>query len=201
MSRAVITAAIVSVVLLAPTGTVSAVTQDAERGTTLVCVNEGGDAMYVDEWTAEKVAEDEARTGRDMAGEFAVDPATGDCTDFAGLVRGWFVGTSWLCTRDAAGHWRGPSWIWSMYRPDSAVPPEPATGRCPQRRNPYPYGEERTELQRAAATAVHLTELEVAGDYDRLYAWMHPDAQAVVPQEVMRRAGTERSSPHGHRSG
>jgi hypothetical protein len=32
---------------------------------------------------------------------------------------------------------------------------------------------------------VHLTELEVAGNYERLYAWMHPDSQAEVPVEAM----------------
>jgi hypothetical protein len=30
-----------------------------------------------------------------------------------------------------------------------------------------------------------MTELEVAGDYSRLYAWMHPDSKAVVPQAAM----------------
>jgi probable HAF family extracellular repeat protein len=30
-----------------------------------------------------------------------------------------------------------------------------------------------------------MTELEVAADYDRLYAWMHPDSKAIVPQSAM----------------
>lgn len=185
MSRQIITAAIAILLLLSQARTGSTFAQDAERGTTLVCVNEGGDTLYVDEWTPERLAGFEARSGND-ATVLAVNPTTGDCADYAGLIRGWFAGTSWLCTRDAAGHWWGPSWVWPMYRPDNAVPPDPETGRCPDPMVGYPYSVGwPTELQRAAATAVHLTELEVAGDYARLYAWMHPDSRAVVPEAVM----------------
>jgi hypothetical protein len=74
--------------------------------------------------------------------------------------------------------------VYPWNRLGAMVPPDPATARCPQSMPPY-SGEGRTELERAAVTAVHLTELEVAGDYSRLYAWMHPDSQAVVPQAAM----------------
>jgi hypothetical protein len=189
MSKNTVTTVIVRLVLSWTAVPVVSLAQNPEWGTTLVCVNEGGDTLYVDEWTPENVADFEAKSGHEVT-ELAVNPVSGDCTDFAGLIHAWFPGTSWLCTLDPAGYWRGPSWVWPMYRPDDAVSPDPATGGCPRPGDPNPYdpypnGEGRNELQCAAATAVHLTELEVAGDFDRLYAWLHPDAQAVVPHAAM----------------
>ena len=98
---------------------------------------------------------------------------------------GWVPGTKWLCGQDAEGRWWGPNWVWEVYQSGDEVPPEPETGRCPQ---PWSYPQLiaiRTETEYAATTAVHMTELEVAGDYDRLYAWMHPDAKAIVSQAAM----------------
>jgi hypothetical protein len=51
--------------LLAPAA--STLAQDAERGTTLVCYAGGGDAISVEEWTPEQVADYEPRTGHDVA--------------------------------------------------------------------------------------------------------------------------------------
>jgi hypothetical protein len=149
--------AIVLLLSIGPAVRTSALAQDPARGTTLVCINEGGDSPYVAEWTPEKVADFEARSGLGVA-EDAVNPDTGDCTDFAGLVRGWFPGTSWLCTRQPDGSWSGTGWVWPMYQRDNQLPPNPANGRCPQPGRLDGGG--RTELQKAAATAVHLTQLE-----------------------------------------
>jgi hypothetical protein len=176
-------AAIILLVLVGPAVGLPALAQDPGRGTTLVCINEGGDLPYVVEWTPEQVADYEARTGRDVA-EIAVHPATGDCTDVAGVVLGWGPGLPWRCRPDAEGRWSGPDWVYPWERVPNQVPPDPATGGCPRPWSPIDRKRD-TPLEWAAATAVHMTELEVAGDYQRLYAWMHPDARAVIPQEAM----------------
>jgi hypothetical protein len=170
-------------ILLGPVLAAPALAQDPGRGTTLVCVNDGGDLPYVVEWTPEQVAEYEAQTGRSVA-ETTVYPVTGDCTDLAGLVLGWGPGLTWRCLPDAEGRWSGPEWVYPWTSDRGAVPPDPATGGCPRPWSPI-GGRRDTNLERAAATAVHMTELEVVGDYDRLYAWMHPDSKAVVPQSAM----------------
>jgi hypothetical protein len=160
----------------------AATAQAPDRGTTLVCHAGGGDGLSLEEWTPEQVADYEEATGRDVSA-LAPHPATGNCLDFAGLMGGWATGTAWLCTPQSDGSWTGPGWVWQVYRMDEQVSPDPATGQCPQ---PWsPIQQNSSELEKAAAIAVHLTELEVAEDHDRLYAWMHPDSQAVVPQAAM----------------
>lgn len=63
------------------------------------------------------------------------------------------------------------------------MPPDPAIGGCPLPRDqtisPPP------QSQQAAATAVYLSQLEAAGDLDTLYAWLHPDAQPVIPKDAV----------------
>lgn len=156
---------------------IASLAQNPDRGTTLVCVGAGRDGLSLLEWTPEEVADYLARTGHDVA-ELAPHPETGGCFDLAGLMGGWVPGTSWLCSRDSEERWIGPDWIWSVYQHEDEVGPDPATGRCPQLWSLVL--QTPTELERAAATAVHLTELEAAGDCDRLYAWMHPDSQTIV---------------------
>ena len=80
----------------------------------------------------------------------------------------------------------GPNWVWEMYQSASGVSPNPVTGRCPQPRsdsriNRHSHrnrvcGGDRRPYDRTRGSA---------GDYDRLYAWMHPDSQAIVPEEAM----------------
>jgi uncharacterized membrane protein len=174
--------AIILLVLISPAVGTPTLAQGPGRGTTLACTGRGGDGHTLDEWTTEQVADYEDQSGHDVA-EIAAHPVTGDCTDVAGLMGGWFPGTSWLCTPQSDGRWSGPGWVWSIYQSSNQVAPDPTTGRCPQPSTPYGAG--HSELERAAATAVHLTELEVVGDYQRLYAWMHPDSKAMVPEETM----------------
>jgi hypothetical protein len=158
--------------------------QETPRGTTLVCVGRGGDGLSLDEWTEDEVASYEAETGNTIE-DILAHPQTGTCHDPAGLQVqiGWTPNTHWTCGKDASGAWIGPSWAWDMYLLEGPIPPDPATGSCPLPSSGL--GASRSELERAAATAVHLTELEVAGDYARLYAWMHPDSRAEVPQVAM----------------
>ena len=152
---------------------------ETAQGSTLVCAGLGGDGLSLVEWTAGELAEYETRSGHPPA---LAHPQTGTCRDPAGLMvnSGWVPGTRWLCSRDASGRWSA-NWAWEIYQTGREVPPDPVTGRCPQ----TPAAGILNETAYAAATAVHLTELEVAGDYDRLYAWMHPDSQAVTPQSAM----------------
>lgn len=183
MSRRLLATLAVIIACLLAGGTSQAIfAQESGRGTTLVCVNEGGDFPYVDEWTHEKLADFEARAGRDLT-EIAVNPATGNCTDLAGLIRGWSSGTAWLCTPQRDGTWSGPGWVWPMYQSSNQIPPDSETGSCPGLSSGFQTG--RNELEKAAAIAVYLTQLESAGDYDRLYAWMHPDSKTVVPEAAM----------------
>jgi hypothetical protein len=158
--------------------------QESDRGTTLVCAGSGGDGWTLEEWTATELSNYETGLGQLPA---LAHPTTGTCRDPAGLMvsAGWVPGTKWLCSRDAEGRWMSPGWVIEIYQVGDPVAPDPSTGRCPQ---PWSYPQLsaiRTETEYAAATAVHLTELEVSGNYERLYAWMHPDSQGVVPQEVM----------------
>jgi hypothetical protein len=161
---------------------VAAQTPVAGEGVGLVCVGMGGDGLTLVEWTAAEIADYAARIGSEPP---RVHPETGECRDPAGLGvgAGWTPDWSWLCSQRADGRWAGPYWIVGIYERGTEVPPSPVTGDCPE---PLAYPRAGwTEAERAAATAVHLTELEVAGDYDRLYAWMHPDAQALVPRAAM----------------
>jgi hypothetical protein len=176
--------AIVLLVLISPALGISALAQESARGTTLVCAGSGGDGWTLEEWTLSELTDYESRVGQPVA---LAHPETGKCQDPAGLAVdvGWVPGTKWLCGTDADGRWEGPSWVWEIYQSGNPVSPDPETGRCPQ---PWHYPQLiaiRTETGYAAATAVHMTELEVAGDYDRLYAWMHPDSQAIVPEAAM----------------
>lgn len=44
---------------------------------------------------------------------------------------------------------------------------------------------EPSEPEQAARAALYFSELEAEGDYDALYAWMHPNAKAVVPRSAV----------------
>ena len=155
----------------------------ADAATFAVCVGLGGDALSLAYWTAEEIAAQEARTGPVIRAH----PATDGCTDPAGLpVLGAgdsVAGFSWLCSRTFNGDWFGPHWVADVYRSETDVPPDPTIGGCPLPRDqslPQP-----PDSQQAAATAVYLSQLEAAGDLATLYAWLHPDAQAVVPEEAV----------------
>lgn len=154
-----------------------------ERGNVLVCFGGGGDGIYLEEWSSARLTEYEAANGRTV---LRAHPVTGTCTDPAGLWvgNGWVPGTAWLCTRDYEGRWNGPSFTSSVYQTQDSVPPDPSTGSCPDPRGRWTQWT-RTEAERAAGTAVYMTELEVKGDLRRLYAWMHPDSKAVVPLPAM----------------
>ena len=161
---------------------VSAQTPITGQGTSLVCVGMGGDGLSLVEWTAAEIADYTTRIGSEPP---SAHSETGDCRDPAGLTVGvgWTPEWSWLCSQTADGRWAGPSWIVNIYARGGEAAPSPETGDCPP---PLAYPRAAgTELERAAATAVHLTELETAGEYDALYAWMHPDAQALVPPQAM----------------
>ena len=155
----------------------------AATATLAVCVNlgTGGDALSLVDWTPEEVAAHEARSG--PVGR--PHPETGTCTDPAGLpvLRDFLGGFSWVCLMTFDGLWYGPAWTAEIYLPAGAVPPDPAIGGCPRPRDqaiPPP-----PETEQAAATAVYLSQLEAAGDLDTLYAWLHPDAQAIIPKEAV----------------
>ncbi len=146
-----------------------------------VCVGLGGDALSLVYWTAEEIAAQEARTGPVVRAH----PETGACTDPAGLPVGAdsVAGFSWLCSPTFDGAWYGPVWTADLYRRADEVPPDPAIGGCPLPRDdtvPAPPAS-----QQAAATSVYLSQLEAAGDLETLYAWLHPDAQAVIPKEAV----------------
>jgi hypothetical protein len=171
--------AAISLVVVAAWGAVATWAAVADRGATLVCAGMGGDGLSLVEWTAAELAEYENRIGHPPA---LAHPQTGTCSDPAGLMVsiGWVPGTRWLCSRDADGSWSA-GWVWEMYQTGNEASLDPVTGDCPQpMRTSY-----LNETGYAAATAVHLTELEVAGEYDRLYAWMHPDARARTSQAAM----------------
>jgi len=176
MRNQMVTMSIALLVLLFPAVGATTLAKSAARGTTLVCLGRA-DGFVVEEWTQEQIGQ---------FGLYPVHPETGDCRDPTGLwVRiGWTDQYSWLCSLAADSGWSGPSWVLSHFRYGEQVPPDPSTGNCP---TPWSRHSEPidSEAEKAAATAVHMTELEVAADYDRLYAWMHPDSKAVVPQSAM----------------
>jgi hypothetical protein len=152
--------------------------------TTAVCVGLGGDALSLDDWTAEEIATQEARTGPVARAH----PATGTCRDPAGLPVGAgdaraAATFSWVCLPTASGGWYGPVWTADIYLPDEARLPNPAIGGCPLPRDASVPPRPATE--QAAATAVYLSQLEAADDLETLYDWLHPDAQAVVPKEAV----------------
>jgi hypothetical protein len=161
----------------AATGTAS---QPAGATAYPVCVGLGGDALSLVYWTAEKIAAQEARSGPVVRAH----PETGTCRDPAGLpLRASVSNVSWVCSRTAADLWYGPVWTADIYLAPDAVPPDPAIGGCPRPRDPAIPPPPESEL--AAATAVYLSQLEAAGDLDTLYAWLHPDAQAVIPEAAV----------------
>lgn len=145
-----------------------------------VCVNLGGDAVSLDIWSAAEIADLEARTGSPVT---RAHPATGTCYDPAGLMlfggRGDPEHWTYDCYRAAEG-WVGPVWELKIYhlRGLARAPISPVTGRCPDPRA-LPAGKP-SEVPHAAATAVYLSQLELSGDLDLLYDWLHPDAQATI---------------------
>ena len=151
-----------------------------ETGNVLVCYGGGGDGLSLVEWTAAELAAHEAEHGRSVQ---RAHPITGTCFDPAGLMvgMGWVPGTAWLCAPTAQDQWYGPVFIWSIYQQPRHIPPD-ESGSCPR---PRMLGWSRSETEIAAGTAVYMTELEVKGDLQRLYAWMHPDSQAIVPFSAM----------------
>lgn len=169
---------------VALTPPLSADVSATERGSVLVCFGGGGDGIYLEEWTTARLVEYETTTGRSV---LRAHPITGTCTDPAGLWVGigWVPSTAWLCSLNSEGRWYGPNFVDSVYQREDQIPPDPASGSCPYPGGAGAFLRPRTETERAASTAVHMTELEVNGDLRRLYAWMHPDSQAIVPFSAM----------------
>lgn len=150
-----------------------------------VCVNLGGDALSLHIWSATEIAEWEAKTGVSVA---RTHPATGTCYDPAGLMlfggRGDPENWAYDCYRDEAG-WVGPQWSLRIYRlPGVArAAVDSLTGSCP---GPVTSRVGNTsEVTRAAAIAVYLSQLEMSGDLNVLYDWLHPDAQALIPATAL----------------
>lgn len=145
--------------------------------TVAVCVGGGGESLKGETWTGEEIAAEEARTGPVLK----ADAATGTCRDLAGRTLPGDA-LSWACMRTAEELWYGPVWTAERYLPADAVPPNVTLGGCPS-----PRDEDippRPDPEQAAATAVYLTQLLASGELDKPYAWLHPDAQAVIPGEV-----------------
>ena len=150
-------------------------------GLIAVCVGLGGDGFTLVEWTQEEVDDHEAQFGPAMRAH----PTTGTCYDPAGIPLGDFGQPfSWVCATTADGLWYGPAWTLEMYRPATAVSPDPAIGGCPTPRDPR-FMVTADTPQQAAATAVYLSQLEAAGDVDTLYTWLHPDAKTIVPKAAV----------------
>lgn len=146
-----------------------------------VCVNLGGDGVSLLIWSAAEIAAFEAMTGRPVE---RAHPATGTCFDPAGLMLLGGRGDPELWTYDcyqSPEGWVGPVWSLRIYHlpgaARAAVSSE--TGGCP-RPQALSWGA-LSSVEPAAATAVYLSQLEMTGELDLLYAWLHPDAQAVVP--------------------
>lgn len=151
-----------------------------ETGNALVCYGGGGDGIYLEEWTPDQLDEHEAIHGSPV---LRAHPLTGTCRDLAGLLLpGWVPGTAWLCSQTADGQWTGPRFTHTISQHGIQAPPDPGSGSCP---TPRERTSPRSETEIAAGTAVYMTELEVKGDLQRLYAWMHPDSQAIVPFSAM----------------
>jgi hypothetical protein len=176
--RSQIITVVIMVGLLAPTATTAALTQGQEYGVTLVCVPGDGASTALREFSVEQIANYVTQFGHEPT---QAHPVTGICQDPAGLPideghQGWTPGWTWICLSDPDGTSAGPVWLPTMNPGAVRVLPNPATGSCPEPRSPR-FGQWAL-ANPAAATAVHMTELEVAGNYQRLYAWMHPDSQA-----------------------
>jgi hypothetical protein len=140
-----------------------------------------GDDLSLVSLSEDEIAAYEA-TGKQSA---PPDSATGTCRDLAGLpvIRDFLGGFSWVCLPTAGGGWYGPQWTAKIYVLRKAVPPDPMRGGCPgPRDDSIP---QRPESEQAAATVVYLSELEAPAGLDTLYAWLHPDAQAVVPKDAL----------------
>jgi hypothetical protein len=173
--------ALLLAISIAPSG----LAHQPERGTTLVCVPGDGASTALVEFSPEQIADYETGYGHEPA---RAHPTTGICMDPAGLPigesdNGWRPGWSWICLTESDGRMAGPVWLLRMNPNAVFTPPDPATGACPEPRSTT-FGIWAL-ANPAAATAVHMTELEVAGEHDRLYEWMHPDSQAIVPREAM----------------
>ena len=150
-----------------------------------VCVGLGGEAFGMAIRTAAEIATLEARTGQPVP---RVHPTTGECVDPAGLAlldsRGDPAWWRWDCVRDDTG-WRGPGWSLTLYiRPDQTrVPVSPETGDCPSPRAANQAAP--TVSRNAAAAAVYISQLEATGETATLYAWLHPDAQALISEAAL----------------
>src|SRR5687767_7217220 len=123
MRNKIVTLLIGLLILSVPAIGVSTLAQNAERGTTLVCVGRA-DGFVVEEWTPEQIGQ---------FGLYPVHPETGDCRDPAGLWvgMGWNDQYSWLCSQDAETRWFGPYWVHSHFRFGEDASPDPTTGNCP----------------------------------------------------------------------
>jgi hypothetical protein len=167
--------------------------EPAAAATYPVCVGLGGDALSLVYWTADAIVAHEARSGPVVHAH----PETGTCEDPAGLplLPNAVLAFSWVCSRTFDGLWYGPVWTAEIYLSADAVPPDPVTGGCPLPRDPEIPSPPDAEL--AAATAVYLSQLEAAGDLATLYAWLHPDAQAVVPESAVVGWYTDEWLPRG----
>jgi hypothetical protein len=166
-----------------PSGARDAATSGSATTPWCVILGTGGDDLSLVSWSEDEIAAYEAEApGIQSAPQ---DPATGTCRDLAGLpvVRDFLGGFSWVCLQTAGGGWYGPQWTAEIYLPRNAVPPDPTQGGCPgPRDDSIP---QRPDSEQAAATVVYLSQLEAPNDLDTLYAWLHPDAQAVVPKDAV----------------
>jgi hypothetical protein len=150
-----------------------------------VCVNLGGDALSLETWDAEQIAEFEATSEQPVT---RAHPATGTCFDPAGLMlfpgRGDPEYWSYDCEMSPAG-WVGPIWTIRWYHLPGVgrAPISPVTGGCPPPAAPQPIP--LTSVRPAAATAVYISQLEMNGDLALLAEWLHPDAQAEVPATAL----------------
>ena len=174
--------------LLAVLLTSSALGQESQRGTTLVCVPGEGRSVTLAEYSDEQLAAYATRFGHEPV---HAHPATLGCQDPAGIaigsdvewtVDGWTPAVSLICTQDNEGGWFAPDWMYETSHNAVRTTLDPATGTCPL---PPSRFYQPSSANPAAMTAVYLTELEVAGDYERLYAWMYPDSKTIVPQAAM----------------
>lgn len=192
MSRLVGLVLTVVVLTAAPGG--APVSAQGSTRTELVCVGMGGDGLSLVRWTEDEIAAWEARTG---GGVTRAHPETGTCEDPSGLplLRNASQSFTYLCLSATDGTWSGPVWIANIYRSGREVPLDPVTGRCPTPRAAPPPPP--TAEREAAATAVYLSQLEAAGDYDTLYAWLHPDAKAIIPKAAVVGWYTHEWAPRG----
>jgi hypothetical protein len=176
-----------------PSGARDAATSGFATTPWCVILGTGGDDLSLVSWSEDEIAAFEAEAPDIQSAP--QDPATGTCRDLAGLpvVRDFLGGFSWVCLQTAGGGWYGPQWTAKIYLPRTAdpqtadppkaVPPDPTQGGCPgPRDDSIP---QRPESELAASTVVYLSQLDAPNDLDTLYAWLHPDAQAVVPKDAV----------------